>query len=258
MLFTGGCFSRPEFVPNDDGGTGSDGALTCDFSQAPGLVAYLPFDEVTGTTTPDRSPNAHTGTLHGALALAPGHRGMAMRWTAQNQYVDLGSMSALDQLPAMTMCLWIQPAARSDGLVLLDKSMNGTYGGWNFYLTSNPTTHGLGFVTRSAVFQETPRVIPTDGTWTHVCATWDGMDAQKVGTMLSGVRLYLDADVIAPDYAEDANRTAPASDGPYPLRIGSGYEVGTDYTYRGLIDDVLLFDRVLDESQIEAVRDCTL
>jgi len=181
---------------------------------------------------------------------------MALRWSAQNQYVDLGSAESLDQLPAMTACVWLLPVGSTDAGTVLDKSADGIVGGWNLYTTPQGGSVGVGFVNRSALVEQTAGVIARNGPWAHVCVTWDGSDGQVAGNQVSGVHLWVDGSEVQPDYAVETYRTPPADDSPRRLRIGSGAKVGTDYTFRGLIDEVVIFDRVLDGTQIAAIRDC--
>lgn len=258
MLFTGGCFSRPEFVAGDGGGSddSSTGPIKCpDLNVAPGIVAYLPFDTVTNMTTPEASIYHNDGMLNGGLALTAGRIGMGLRWSAQGQAVSLGSPDSLDQLPALTVCTWIQPQIHTDAVTLVDKSFNGAGGGWNFYMIPDAGMYGLGFVNRSRVNEESLKVIPTDGTWTHVCVTWDGQDSQRVGNKLEGIHFYAEAtgiDVVTVN--ETAHRT-PENDAINPVRIGN-VTGSTDYTFRGVMDEVTIFNRELSQSEIAALRDC--
>ncbi len=257
LIFATACFSKPGLRDNpSDGGTDSPPSSTCDFVQQPGLVAYLPFDSVEGTATLDRSQLHNDGVLHGALEPVPGRAGMALQWSAQNQYVDLGSAASLDQLPALTACMWLQPSGSIDAGTLLDKSVDGIVGGWNLYATPQAGSVGLGFVTRSALFEQTSGVIARGGPWAHACVSWDGSDGTLVGQKITGVHLWVDGAEALPSYAVDSYRTSPSNDGARPLRIGSGVEGGTDYTFRGAIDEVVIFDRELDATEIAAIRDC--
>ncbi len=248
VLAVGGCLSTPELRDGND--------ITCDFPQVQGIVAYLTLDQIQMGMVFDASGKHLDGTVTGALSVDSGRVGNAVRWDAQGQYIDLGSEAAVDQLLALTACMWIQPDTSNDHMTLLDKTLDGISGGWNMYLAYASTAVGLGFVNRSGVYEETAPIIMRNGAWVHVCATWDGGPNPKVGNALEGIHLWIDASDVAPSEINEGRRDQPSSDAANPLHVGSGVEGGQNYTYRGLIDEILIFDRVLDGNEIAAVRDC--
>jgi|GEM_PF-3377794 len=247
VLAVGGCLATPELRDDTD--------ITCDF-QVPGIVTYLTLDQIQMGMVLDASPKHTDGTITGALSVDTGRVGNAVRWDAQGQYIDLGSGPAVDQLLAVTACMWIRPDTSGDHMTLLDKTLDGISGGWNMYLAYGSSTVGLGFGNRSGVYEETVPMIMRNSAWVHVCATWDGGPSPKVGNALEGIHLWIDANDVAPSVINEGRRDQPASDAQYPLRVGSGAEGGPNYTYRGLMDEVLIFDRVLDGNEIAAVREC--
>lgn len=249
LLLVGGCFSRPELATNDGG------ALDCDnLAGASGLRAYFPFEDVT-TTTPDLSSFHHDGSIDPTLGRINGRVGQALRWNTKGQKIDLGSPDTLDNLPALTICAWVQPEVHNEAIILVDKTTNGAVGGWDFYLTPEGATYGLGFVNRARVFEETNHVILTNAQWFHVCVTWDGSDGQRVAGRIEGIHLYADAADLSIDRIDESAHALPESDSANPVRIGD-VPTQTDYTYRGILDEVMIFDRVLTPDEISDLRDC--
>lgn len=246
----GGCFSTPQL----EGGS----SLSCDFTQAPDLVAYLTLDQVVSGQVKDASPNHLDGMVVGDLSLDAGRIENALRWRTVDTYVDLGSGPEVDQLSAMTACAWVVPGGRGDSMNVLDKSLDNQTGGWNMYLgyKTGTTDYGLGFMNRANVFAETEAVIPRDVAWTHVCVTWDGSANPNVGGSLSGIRFWVNGVEQPQVLTSETRRIPPTGDAANPLRIGSGAEGGPDYTFRGLIDEVLIFERVLEAQDIAAIYAC--
>ena len=253
LVIAGGCFSTPQL----EGGSG-DASISCDFTQAPDLVAYLTLDQVVSGQVKDASSNHLDGMVVGDLAVDAGRIGSALRWTARDTYVDLGSGPEVDQLSAMTACVWVSPGGRGDSMNVLDKSFDNQTGGWNMYLAykNGTTDYGLGFMNRGNAFAETTPMIPKDVAWSHVCVTWDGSANPNVAGSLVGMRFWVNG-VEAPQVlTSETRRIPPTSDAANPLRIGSGAVGGPDYTFRGLIDEVLIFERVLDAADIAAIHAC--
>lgn len=252
LVIAGGCFSTPEL-----GGGSGDAPNSCDF-QRPGLKAYFTFDQIVSGQVKDASSNHLDGTVVGALTLDAGRVQSALRWDARDTYVDLGSGLAVDQLTALTACAWVYPASRGDALNLLDKTVDSQTGGWNMYLAykNGTTNYGLGFMNRANVFAESDAVVVANTAWTHVCVTWDGGANPNVGGSLMGIRLWVNGVEVPQVYISESRRMVPTSDAENPLRIGSSAVGGPDYTFRGLMDEVLLFDRVLEAQDITAIYAC--
>lgn len=248
-LVVGGCFSTPDLHGPED---------SCAVLDRASLVAYLPLDEIDDGKVRDASPHHHDGLVSGPLALEEGRVGQGLRWAGRDEFVDLGRGAAVDQLSAITACAWIQPGTGSTiGMSLFDKSSDGLAGGWNVFVIDKGASVGLGLVNRWGVYEQTAGIIPKNGVWSHVCATWDGADSQRVEDDLVGIRLWVEGVEATTEYVNEGFRTSsPANDSAWPLRIGSGRTGGDDVTFRGMIDEVVIFEEVLDATSIRAVHDC--
>jgi hypothetical protein len=258
-LLAVGCFSKPTFEARNDAGPGSDSAIIdgssidgraiagCDWLGTPGLglLAYLPFDEGSGSMANDLSPLANHGTLSNATWTA-GRVNGGVNITG-NQYVDLGSAASLDNIGALTVCAWINLNQMTAGAATIaDKSANGYVNGWNMYVQQNPN-QPLGFLTSAgqSVYGSQPI---TAGVWTHVCTSWTGTP----GTV--GIDLYVNGARVNSIIGLDT-QPQNSSDASNNLLLGraSGLD---DFHLDGKLDEFVLFDRVLSGAEIQILYGC--
>lgn len=121
-----------------------------------GLVGHWKFDEGSGTTAADSSGNNNTGTLINGptWTLAPsnggdGKIGGAVSFDGITQYVNSGSNTILDNLPALSFSAWINPSTATYGPqgTVVQKGHGGIsllYEGWILaFLANNPTQLGF-------------------------------------------------------------------------------------------------------------------
>jgi hypothetical protein len=80
-----------------------------------------------------------------------------------------------------------------------------------------------------------PNILPTNA-WTHLAATYDG----------SQINLYVNGVLAATQPEND-----PVADGVGELMIGGNATV-SGKTFNGIIDEVLLFNRALTQSEIQS------
>lgn len=202
-----------------------------------GLVAQYPLDEGKGHVALDVSGNASHGRIHGAHWVTD-EFGTALEFDGSGDCVDCGRAPALD-VKHVTVAAWILPKRIGGGLV-----SRHTGGGWGdqrlvlSYLTWGGSRE-LGWIvanggTHSLVVVKPPRL----GLWTHVAATADG----------TKLRLYLNGKPAGT--AEQRGIVPKTKD--VPLRIGKSAGLGTA-CFRGLIDDVKVYDRALSAAEIVAL-----
>ena len=80
-----------------------------------GLVAYWPLDEGRGTQAADVSGNKKHGVISGSPPWVAGQRGRAIQFgTSLNQYIDSGTIAALNNATRATTCAYIRKAAAGD------------------------------------------------------------------------------------------------------------------------------------------------
>jgi hypothetical protein len=199
-----------------------------------GLVAAYGFEE-SGATANDSSGKGNAGTIREATRAA-GRAGQALSLDGVNDWVTVPDAAALDLTNAMTLEAWVRPVVVANWQTVL---MKETPNGLAYGLYSNTDAN------RPSVHVNTTTELDLRGTaqlaanaWTHLAATYDG----------ATLRLFVNG-------AQVATRTVTGnmigSDGV--LRIG-GNAVWSEF-FRGLIDEVRIYRRVLSAAEIQADMD---
>jgi hypothetical protein len=188
------------------------------------------------------------GEAHGAIIFAQGRLGQAAVFDGQS-FIDAGQIAPFDIEDRFTLAAWVRPAAsqltgpivtrmsdhpRGKGLGLHLKD-----GRVHFHLTSSYVTDALRVETEQEL---------DPGRWHHVLVTYDG------SRMVEGVRIFVNG-VLAP-FRIDSNtlyRPFRNAGRPFaePVRIGGGW--GKDLRFRGRLDDVRVWSRVLTTDEIESL-----
>ena len=202
-----------------------------------GLLSHWKLDESTGTIAAD-SAGANNGTLTGFnfttnSGWVPGKIGNGLRFDGVNDSVILDS-SQINLTNNFALSLWLKPQdASSDGAFISVRS-HYEVGGLRFFVSGNSLV--LQGET-AAGWQATTFANNAiqDGIWYHVAVVYDN----------SILRVYLNG---APQGSTNWGTdfvTNPADSS----RIGT--EGG--YYFKGVIDDVMLFERTLTSAQVQAL-----
>ncbi|MDD2710366.1 MAG: LamG domain-containing protein [Verrucomicrobiae bacterium] len=197
------------------------------------LVAHWPMDEGKGVMALDQSGNANHGKLIGTATWVDGREGKAIELDGTG-YIDCGTRDLLNLKNKITIEAWVKPYSPSPGAVVSRYDRRG-----GFLLVSS---WGDNF--RPSFFiRQSPKeftVIQHDSlalnTWHHLVAT-----AEMGGQM----RLYANGTLLACRCLQHAFGGAPAEAMP-PLLIGKY----ADCYFRGAIDDVKIYNGILDEKLI--------
>jgi hypothetical protein len=244
VLISAGC-GRVGF---DRLGTGGDDTAQTDSGSEcgpPGAIVHLAFDEGSGLQTRDVSGSGNDAQLIGMdeSDWVPGRIGEALDFDGVDDHVSAGSAIGVDDVAPLTMCAWIAPRSYpSQFPAIADKSNDTFIGGWNFYIENNAE---LGFLTnqRKWITGGAIRL----GDWNHVCAAWDGSSG------LVGIQLFQDG-VMVPMKNSGSNGNQLDSDAAHDVLVGR-VNNGT-YPFDGVVDDFLIYPRVLTAQEIAAVYDC--
>jgi hypothetical protein len=204
----------------------------------PNLVGWWKFDETAGSTAADSSGHKRDGALQGDLTFekssVPGKAGRAIRFDAKDAVIEVKDYKGIGGTRARTVAAWIKTASAQGEIVSWGKRDFGqmfTVG----YIRGRVgvTPHG-GYLYMNA---ETH-----DDKWHHVAVV---VQQAELPNLHDDVKLYLDG---APAEIHDIGLLDlwPIQTGQeLPVRIGRGF--------KGLVDDLRIYDRVLSEEEINAL-----
>ena len=172
--------------------------------------------------------------MNGAAWSAIGHTGSALSFTA-NGWLNVPAAASLDLTNGMTLEAWINPSSGTGWRsVILKEASNALC--YALYSANNASRPGV-WIHDSASDDEFvlgTTAVPTNA-WTHLAATYDG----------TTLRFFVNGVQVA----------SKASPGPIKvssgaLRIG-GNGIWGEY-FRGLIDDVRVYNRALTATEIQS------
>ena len=210
-----------------------------------GLLVHYTFEETEGTTAADVSGNGNNATLTGNAGWYP-TGALQLDGSNNTSAVDEDAENYLNGLTAITIALWVKAdtTGHNSGFI---------YGSWT---TSNVQDRSLvlrynqrgnrGFNVITAVvptvqrtyqrYESASDVQTTE--WQHITLTWSSGNQ---------IALYINGELDVPTYNDQL--TVGSVLHLSRLLIGqSGFDQGT--SWRGLIDEVLIYNRVLTQQEI--------
>ena len=207
-----------------------------------GLVAYYPFN---GNAN-DESGNGRQGTLNGAtVAFDRFGKSEALNFNGISQFASLPIASNLNNVPQVTISLWINDAsAQQTGAILgnWSESTGGIYindfEGSNIAVALLPNGQ-INTVAKTLV-----------GTWKLVTVVFNGVEN------VNSKRLIMYLDGVPIDIILKYNIPINLPSGASSVLIGAR-QIGSaagDY-FSGQIDDVRIYNRALSDTEVKALYD---
>ncbi|MHC4743765.1 MAG: lamin tail domain-containing protein, partial [Planctomycetota bacterium] len=200
-----------------------------------GLVGHWKFDEGEGPILMD-SAGSNPGIIYGTPNWELGKSGHALLFDGDGDYVSL--VAPIEPLigGSVTVDAWVRMVGRSVTVfnpVLMQHDAAGN--GYYLYIFENMPVFA---VMDGGAFVEAKSPTQVEaGRWYHIAGTNDG----------SNLRMYVDG-------ALKATTAAPGLQGTsYEARIGCDFS--SPAYYHGLIDDVRVYDRPLNENDFEGSND---
>lgn len=205
---------------------------------AAGPLAHWKFDDGTGTTAID-SEGGHDGTLTNGPNWIAGQVGDALDFDGVDDAVIVPHSNSLALTQEMTFTAWVNSnefGASGPYDLVISKGNVATVYDYYFGTLGDEIIFGFSAGGTYQEFTTSGFNLPT-GVWHHIAATFDNST--------DTVKLYHDgAEVLS------ATTTYDPPTNSRDLYIGSS-EDGADWD--GMLDDVRIYDRVLDFSEIAAI-----
>ena len=193
-----------------------------------GLVFLATFEDKSGDKASDLSGFKNNGTVKGKVAWVAGKFGGGFHFDGAT-YITVTNAKPLSELThPMSAGAWVSSEAFPAYCNIVE--MDGG-AGWKLgFVNTNPewtAYHVLDFVSTRVVKQDE---------WTHVAATWDGKQAI----------FYINGEAEAPVQGGGVINVAGEPS------LDMGYRrVGASSFYKGILDDVFVYNRLLTQSDIK-------
>ena len=210
-----------------------------------GLVGYWPFDETGGTVAHDSSGYNHDGTLmnmNGSTAWVAGKIDNGLRFDGVDDRVRIADQDIYDNTSELTISFWAFPEVmdnqpRAPISKRLNYDNSNSYGVFFYnsnYLNVDIVTNNNRFATYTAF---------ADSQWYHIVVVFDGSLAanERVTVYVNSIpdRTANESNSFIPNYSSD-------------LIIGQLTGNGNGY-FKGILDDVRIYNRALELSEIQAL-----
>ena len=198
-----------------------------------GLVLYMPFEEIVGTTTEDMSHMGNDGDLINGLTLDNGFsvNGYAMSFDGASDYINISKSDSLNITGNVTLAAWVYPK-NLDGSIqrIVDKMITGERY-WRLLLNDN--RFSFSYYPGAAFVHLYCDDTLTENTWNHI-----------VGVRYnSNLTFFLNG-----KYCNSTAVSGTISQTHSQVTIGSKQD-GSEL-FNGLIDDVYIFNRSLNATEI--------
>ena len=220
------------------------------------LVGFWTFDD---STVIDSSIYGNDGTLNGNPMIISGMKGSAIYFDGIDDEVFVWDSNSLDTDSSMTISLWIMPDSVSPGGA---KAMSKWYsspqqGDWLLSLSSRDSCNGscvsyyFGFANYQVYgypngwFSIGPHNIDyylIIGEWNFIAVTFD---TGFVNLYYNGGLIYSDTTII--------KYTSLGEYGTDDIYIGRFHTGNPNYSFRGGLDEIRIYNRVLSESEVNDI-----
>ncbi len=210
--------------------------------------AHWKLDEASGSTAID-SIGGHDGTLTNGPVWTSGRVDGGLDFDGVDDYVDLTSDFGLTNIfdGGATVTAWIYPRGwgESENARILDKAsaVSGDRDGWMIGLRGEDEAlqFAQGFTGTRGFWRSQEDTIVLNE-WVHIAVVYDA------SSVANDAEIYLDG-VLQTPLVEITPTGTVASDEGIRLRMGN-YAQDTSRTFDGVIDDVRIFDRMLNATEV--------
>ncbi len=222
-----------------------------------GLVLYYSFDQDEGEIVTDQSSNGNGGKVTRAKWMPQGKVGGAYDFSGNESACVSFDPKFLEGSRAMSVSVWFKSYGDPgdwEQIIGCSTEEDNVQTPVSF-LWFNRTGLGNNAHTRLLMhkdsgYRESVAIVPSkstpffrDGNWHHVVLTWDGTNATY----------YIDG-VLDAKKATGEGMLAYAID--RRSLIGNGWAFGrASHNFNGLIDEVMIFNRALQESEVREIHD---
>jgi hypothetical protein len=204
----------------------------------PHLAGWWKFDEISGKAAADSSKHRRKGTLKDGLSFeknsAPGRVGKALKFDGGDGYIEITKYKGVTGTRPRTLAAWIKTTTSRGEIISWGSDDYGKM--WIFGFI-----RGRVGVTPNGGYLYMNEEVHNDK-WHHVAAV---VEEAELPNLHDDVKLYLDGE---PAEIHDIGLLDL-----WPVDTGTDLDVRIGRKFKGLIDDVRIYDRALSEDEINAL-----
>jgi len=208
-----------------------------------GLVAYWDLNETEGDTASDASGNGHDGSLIGDPQWTKnGYFGGALEFDQEQDQVNVPYHADLNP-EAYTICAWanVDPDTTVHRAVVSCRDDFPQRGYVLYAEPRQPRNTWLVLLGAGNGWRHIRGPEVNNGDWEHIAGTYaDGK-----------MQLYVNGELVGEEDAELSLNTAQE----FLIGAGANETPNHNYFFKGKIDEVRLYNRVLDNKEINAVME---
>ncbi|MEX0794192.1 MAG: DUF1553 domain-containing protein [Pirellulaceae bacterium] len=205
-------------------------------------LVHLPLDVEQGAEVEATiSGKADKAKVHGSATWVEGKHGKAFKLDGGN-FIDVGDVASFERDEAFSYGAWIKPEANASGAPIARMDDGQAHRGFDLYTAGGRVAvHIINTWPSNALKVTTKNQLKPDQ-WQHVFATYDG------SSKAAGIKIYFDGVEQEWDIEQDQLSETIRTD--RPLYIGRR---NPGSPFKGEIDEVRLYDRLLSETDVQAL-----
>jgi hypothetical protein len=204
----------------------------------PHLVGWWKFDDVTGKSAADAAKPAHPGVLEGVLSFdthsVPGRIGQALKLEGNNDGVRIAGYKGVLGTQPRTVAAWIKTLTASGDIVSWGTNDFGRMWTFGFVRGHVGVTPKGGYLYMKAGTQ--------DNTWHHVAVV---VQEAAAPNLHDHAKLFKDGE---PAEIDDIGLLDL-----WPIDTGAHLDATVGRRFKGVIDDLRIYDRALSEDEVGAL-----
>jgi hypothetical protein len=233
-------------LPTDAGG-GTDASSDAADTTTVGLVGRWLLDESSGTTALDSAPPANNGTLVNGPTWVPKDGGAsgALSFDGVDDYVVVGGSFpyATQNSPFSFSAFFDLTDFSLEAAPEIMQMRSDTSDPLHVLLSNSPSYLGISVGSASTWPTVKTGQVPTPGVWHHIVVTYNGMGTATPGNF----KIVLDLN------PETLSAAAPFAGQAQQSRIGGCIPSPDPNSWKGLIRDVRIYNRVLTTAEIATI-----
>lgn len=203
------------------------------------VSTHFPLDEEDGETTKMLAAKEGSAKIEGSAVWVPGKFQGALLFDGDTT-INAGDIAGFQATDAFSLAAWIFATTKDSMTLVSRQQQDETERGYAWSLTDGKLQLTLRHQSPEDVLEvRTTATLPTSR-WRHVAATYDGTGEA------SGIRLYINGEPQEVEVVRD--RLAGST-------IASEQSLVIGQSFRGMLDDLRIYARVLSSSELSLLAD---